>query len=89
MGLYSKTLYYNIALFWEGVEAFTTVINDVNAKYNDAFWRRFAFWGRRMRTPEWKINVRDTEINVAAAVLSANSRSAVLAHGRPTVVRYL
>lgn len=41
MGLYSKTLYYNVALFWEGVEAFTTVINDVNAKYNDAFWRRF------------------------------------------------
>ena len=34
MGLYSKTLYYNVALFWEGVEAFTTVINDVNAKYN-------------------------------------------------------
>lgn len=74
MGLYSKTLYYNVALFWEGVEAFTTVINDVNAKYNDAFWRRFAFWGRRMRTPEWKINVRDTEINVAAAVLSANGQ---------------
>lgn len=74
MGLYSKTLYYNVALFWEGVEAFTTVINDVNAKYNDALWRRFAFWGRRMRTPEWKINVRDTEINVAAAVLSANGQ---------------
>lgn len=73
MGTYHKSN-YNVTNYWAGVEEFTTIVNTVNEKYNQATWRNFATWGRRLLIPDFKVNVREANLNVAAAILSVNGQ---------------
>lgn len=71
--IYAKET-YNVLAFWGDVDTMTTVFNTVNDKYNGARWRDYASWAPRLRTPDYKVNVVESNLNVAAAVISANGQ---------------
>lgn len=54
-------------------ESFGVVLDNVNAKYNDAIWRRYADWGEPSNEREWKQGVKKTPILVRASVLGTHS----------------
>lgn len=54
-------------------ESFGVVLDNVNAKYNDAIWRRYADWGTPSNEREWKQGVKKTPILVRASVLGTHS----------------
>lgn len=54
-------------------ESFGVVLDNVNAKYNDAIWRRYADWGVPSNEREWKQGVKKTPILVRASVLGTHS----------------
>lgn len=54
-------------------ENFGMLLNNVNAKYNGAIWRKFADWGKPSNEREWKQGIKKTPISVRASVLGSNS----------------
>ena len=54
-------------------ESFGLILNNVNARYNNALWRQFASWGKPTNEREWKQGVRKTPILVRASVLGTHS----------------
>lgn len=54
-------------------ENFGLILDNVNAKYNNALWRQFASWGRPTNEREWKQGIKKTPILVRASVLGTNS----------------
>lgn len=54
-------------------ESFGVILDNVNAKYNDAIWRRYADWGTPSNEREWKQGVKKTPILVRASILGTHS----------------
>lgn len=54
-------------------ENFGLILDNVNAKYNNALWRQFASWGRPTNEREWKQGIKKTPILVRASVLGTHS----------------
>lgn len=54
-------------------ESFGLILDNVNAKYNGAIWRRFASWGTPTDDREWKQGIKKTPILVRASVLGTHS----------------
>lgn len=55
------------------VEDFGMILDNVNAKYNNALWRQFASWGKPSNEREWKQGLKKTPIYVRASVLGTHS----------------
>lgn len=56
-----------------GAEDFGLILDNVNAKYNGAIWRKFASWGKPTDDREWKQGIKKTPILVRASVLGTHS----------------
>lgn len=54
-------------------ENFGLILDNVNAKYNNAIWRQFASWGEPTNDREWKQGIKKTPILVRASVLGTHS----------------
>ena len=54
-------------------ESFGLILDNVNAKYNDALWRKYASWGTPTNEREWKQGLKKTPIYVRASVLGTHS----------------
>ena len=54
-------------------ENFGLILDNANAKYNQALWRQFASWGEPTDDREWKQGVKKTPILVRASVLGTQS----------------
>lgn len=54
-------------------ESFGMILDNVNAKYNRAIWRKFAQWGEPSDDREWKQGIKKTPIMVRASVLGTHS----------------
>ena len=54
-------------------ENFGLILDNVNAKYNVAWWRQFASWGKPTNEREWKQGIKKTPILVRASVLGTHS----------------
>lgn len=54
-------------------ENFGLILDNVNAKYNKAVWRRYASWGEPTNEREWKQGIKKTPILVRASVLGTQS----------------
>lgn len=54
-------------------ESFGLILDNVNAKYNGALWRRYASWGKPTNEREWKQGLKKTPIYVRASVLGTHS----------------
>ena len=54
-------------------ENFGVLLNNINAKYNTAAWKKYASWGKPTDDREWKQGSKDTPILVRASVLGTNS----------------
>lgn len=54
-------------------ENFDIILSNVNAKYNNAIWRRYASWGTPTNERDWKQGVKKTPILVRASVLGTHS----------------
>lgn len=54
-------------------ESFGLILDNVNAKYNNAIWRQFASWGQPSNEREWKQGLKKTPILVRASVLGTHS----------------
>jgi len=54
-------------------ENFGLILDNVNAKYNNAQWRRYASWGEPTNEREWKQGIKKTPILVRASVLGTQS----------------
>lgn len=54
-------------------ESFGVLLNNINAKYNTAAWKKYASWGTPTDDREWKQGSKDTPILVRASVLGTNS----------------
>lgn len=54
-------------------ENFGVLLNNINAKYNTAAWKKYASWGTPTDDREWKQGSKDTPILVRASVLGTNS----------------
>ena len=66
---------YNISGLHDFVDAesFGLILDNVNAKYNNALWRQFASWGKPSNEREWKQGLKKTPIYVRASVLGTHS----------------
>ena len=56
-----------------GAEDFGLILDNVNAKYNGAIWRKFASWGNPTDDREWKQGIKKTPILVRASILGTHS----------------
>lgn len=54
-------------------ESFGLLLDNVNAKYNTAIWRKYANWGEPTDDREWKQGLKKTPIMVRASVLGTQS----------------
>lgn len=54
-------------------ENFGLLLNNINAKYNKAAWKKYASWGKPTDDREWKQGTKDTPILVRASVLGTDS----------------
>ncbi len=54
-------------------EEFGLILDNVNAKYNNALWKRYAQWGQPSNEREWKQGMKKTPILVRASVLGTHS----------------
>jgi len=54
-------------------ENFGVLLNNINAKYNTAAWKKYASWGTPSDDREWKQGAKDTPILVRASILGTNS----------------
>lgn len=54
-------------------ENFGLILDNVNAKYNGAIWRKFASWGEPTDDREWKQGIKKTPILVRASILGTHS----------------
>ena len=54
-------------------ENFGLILDNVNAKYNNALWRQFASWGQPSNERDWKQGLKKTPILVRASVLGTHS----------------
>ena len=54
-------------------ENFGLILDTVNAKYNQAIWRKYASWGEPTNEREWKQGVKKTPILVRASVIGTHS----------------
>lgn len=54
-------------------ENFGLILDNVNAKYNNAIWRQFASWGQPSNERDWKQGLKKTPILVRASVLGTHS----------------
>jgi len=54
-------------------ESFGVLLNNINAKYNTAAWKKYASWGTPTDDREWKQGSKDTPILVRASILGTNS----------------
>lgn len=54
-------------------ESFGLILDNANAKYNNAIWRQFASWGKPTNDREWKLGIKKTPILVRASVLGTHS----------------
>lgn len=54
-------------------ENFGVLLNNINAKYNKAIWKKYAKWGTPTDDREWKQGQKDTPILVRASVLGTHS----------------
>lgn len=54
-------------------ESFGLILDNVNAKYNQAIWRKYASWGEPTNEREWKQGVKKTPILVRASVIGTHS----------------
>jgi hypothetical protein len=54
-------------------ENFGLILDNANAKYNQALWRQFASWGKPTNEREWKQGIKKTPILVRASVLGTHS----------------
>ena len=54
-------------------ENFGLILDDTNAKYNTAIWRRYADWGTPSNDKEWIQGQKETPIMVRASVLGTHS----------------
>lgn len=52
---------------------FGVILNDSNAKYNQAIWRRYASWGTPSDDKEWSQGHKETPILVRASILGTHS----------------
>ncbi len=66
---------YGIASLSRFVDAenFGVLLNNINAKYNKATWKKYASWGTPTDDREWKQGTKDTPILVRASVLGTHS----------------
>ena len=66
---------YGISGLHEYVDAenFGLILDNVNAKYNGAIWRKFASWGKPTDDREWKQGIKKTPILVRASILGTHS----------------
>ena len=66
---------YGISGLHEYVDAenFGLILDNVNAKYNGAIWRKFASWGEPTDDREWKQGIKKTPILVRASILGTHS----------------
>lgn len=56
-----------------GANNFDLILNNSNAKYNTAIWRRFATWGTPSDDKEWVQGQKETPIMVRASILDTHS----------------
>lgn len=54
-------------------ESFGLILDNVNAKYNNAAWRQFASWGQPTNEREWRQGLKKTPIMVRASILGTHS----------------
>lgn len=54
-------------------ESFGIILDDVNAKYNEAIWRRYASWGTPTDDKNWVQGTKETPILVRASILGTHS----------------
>ena len=54
-------------------ENFGLLLDNINAKYNQAVWKKYAAWGTPTDDREWKQGTKETPILVRASVLGTNS----------------
>lgn len=54
-------------------ENFGLILDDTNAKYNTAIWRRYADWGTPSDDKEWIQGQKETPIMVRASLLGTHS----------------
>ena len=54
-------------------ENFGLILDNANAKYNQALWRQFASGGKPTNEREWKQGIKKTPILVRASVLGTHS----------------
>ncbi|KGF52439.1 major capsid protein [Prevotella amnii] len=52
---------------------FGMILDNSNARYNDAIWRRFAMWGTPSDDREWVQGQKETPIMVRASILGTHS----------------
>lgn len=52
---------------------FGVILNDSNAKYNAAIWRRYASWGTPSNDKEWSQGQKENPILVRASILGTHS----------------
>lgn len=70
----SKELYSIGGLYnYINAEDFGLILDNVNAKYNNALWKKYASWGKPTNEREWKQGVKKTPILVRASVLGTHS----------------
>lgn len=66
---------YNIADLrrYVSAENFGLILDNTNARYNEAIWRRYADWGTPSNSKEWIQGQKETPILVRASVLGTHS----------------
>lgn len=55
-------------------ENFGLILDRTNEKYNDAIWRRYAYWGKPSDSKEWIQGQKETPILVRASLLGTHSQ---------------
>lgn len=66
---------YNVADLrrYVSAENFGMVLDNANARYNDAIWRRYADWGTPSDDKDWIQGQKETPIMVRASILGTHS----------------
>ena len=66
---------YSISGLHQFVDAqsFGLILDNANAKYNAALWRKYASWGEPTNEREWKQGIKKTPILVRASIIGTHS----------------
>ena len=56
-----------------GADNFGVILDNSNARYNEAIWRRYATWGTPSDDKEWIQGQKETPIMVRASILDTHS----------------